>query len=492
MGRLILASSIAILISTSAFLSASRIQDSIRYSSFRYVTSIAADLETIYFGTTDGIVRFSKIYNRWLDPLTEGAGLPSNYIIRLAYDPQFNELWAQTRNGPAKYNLTFAEWYAESEFPDSLERNDWKSTLFPSLFTPFRLSYQAGVLQDQFFRTFRITSGIRDGQNDLMYIGTWGLGPGVINTRYRNLILLPYGPYNSAISKVIEVGRYLWMGTPSVVSGGALTRFDRRTGEWKYYEQTAVAELRNSELLAAVETGDYTWIATRDGLIRKDSDDRMRLYTTFQGLPSDEVLALCLYNGRIFIGTTDGLGILPANGELSDSGSAVAIPAEYRLPGQRINDLSVFGGKLLIATNQAVYRLADAPWKIEQLDTPAGDLAAGATDIFSGGGKLYFAVDFGVVVVDSQTEASFVASDFALPHRRDIRQVYAADSMIWCATASGLWRYDIRDKTSTLLTDTDGLPSRSLNSIIADGEYFWVGCDRGLLKLRRNELDDSD
>jgi|GEM_PF-2243259 len=492
MGRWILAPSIIILISATTVLSGNRIRDSIRFSSFRYVTSIAADLETIYFGTTDGIVRFSRIYNRWLDPLPERDGLPSNYIIKLAYDPQFDELWVQTRNGPAKYNLTFAEWYAESEFPDSLAQNDWKSTLFPSLFTPFRLSYQSGVIQDQFFRTFPITSGIRDGQNDLMYIGTWGLGPGMINTRYRNLVLMPFGPYNSAVSKVIEVGRYLWMGTPTIPSGGALTRFDRRTGEWKYYEQTVMAELMSVELLAAVEAGGYTWIATRNGLLRKDIDDRMRLYTTFQGLPSDEVLSLAIYNGHVYIGTAEGLGILPADGELSDSGSATLLPVEYRFGGQRINDLSVFAGKLLIATNSAVYRLSDHPLKIEQLDTPAGDLAAGATDIFSGGGKLYFAVDFGVVVVDSLSETSFVASDFSLPHRRDIRQVYAADSTIWCATASGLWRYNINDKTSMLWTKADGLPGSSLNSIIADGEYFWIGCDRGLLKLKRNELESGN
>ncbi len=489
MGRWILAPSIIILIGATAILSGNRIRDPIRFASFRYVTSIAADLETIYFGTTDGIVRFSKIYNRWLDPLPERDGLPSNYITKIAYDPQFDELWVQTRNGPAKYNLTFAEWYAESDFPESLEQNDWKPTLFSNLFMPFRFGYQSGVIQDQLFRTFPITAGIRDGQSDLMYIGTWGLGPGIINTRYRNLVLMPFGPYNSAISKVIEVGRYLWMGTPSMVSGGALTRFDRQTGEWKYYESWAVAEIRNAEMLAAVEAGEYTWIATRNGLLRKDIDDRMRLYTTFQGLPSDEVLSLALYNGNIYIGTAEGLGVLPADGELSDSGYAIALPAEFRLGGQRINDLSVYAGRLLIATNAAVYRLTDHPPKIEQLDTPAGDLAAGATDIFCGAGKLCFAVDFGVVVVDSQTESSFVASDFSLPHRRDIRQVYAADSMIWCATASGLWRYDIYNKTSMLWTGADGLPGSSLNSIVADGEYFWVGCDRGLLKLRRNELE---
>lgn len=454
-------------------------RDWVSYTNFRYVTSIAADQRVVYFGTTGGIIRYDRFIKKWLYPLTTTGGLPSNIILELAYEPSYNELWALTDKGPAKYNITFEEWYPETDFPDELVRNSWNPSRFPSLFMPFGYDFMNGYITDPYMRRFSIMVGFED-IDDLMYIGTWGLGPAILNTRYQEIKFMPFGPYNYNISKLIRIGNDLWLGCDYMLSDKAITRYSLDTQEWEYFEPEFVLNLNSSEITSGIQTGNHIWLGTSEGLVRFDGSNSLR---TFTGLPSRYILSLAEYGGFIYIGTENGLGIIPTDGDLPDSSFTMPLSEEYLLRGFRINDLLEFRGSLYIATHDGVFMYDSNHLKFRKIDTPASDLAYGANDIFTDGNYLYFAARFGVVVIDTKADTSSVVTDHSYADGWQINEVCTNDKYIWAATSIGLWRYRKADEETRLYTVADGLPAYNINSLIIDGDYLWLGTSKGMIRF---------
>lgn len=466
--------------------------DWVEYGNSRYVTSIAADQKTVYFGTTSGILRYDRINQRWLDPLTIDRGLISDYVLRLAYDPAFDELWVSTNNGIAKYNLTFQRWFSDASFPDSLVSNDWKASRFTNLFPPFRYFYQNGYISDPAMRNYRITVGWRDQLNDSMYIGTWGLGPAIIDTRQLTVALMNFGPYNGNISRLVKIGKYIWMGTNYSSVEQGLTRYDSETGEWSYYKLETNFDLADANLTSAIAIGSDIWIGTRGGLLRLNNRSGFKSYSTFNGVPSENVNCLASYGGFIYIGTDRGLGVIPASGIINDSTYKFPLPSKYLFENRVVNDILVYDNKLYIATDYEVCSYDADSLLIKVLDTPSGDLAAGASAIFSYQKKLFFAIRYGVVIIDLNTNSSRLASAPAYSDRWQINQLQADNNYIWCATTIGLWRYKLDDGSSYLYTIEDGLPSNIVNSLAIDGDYLWLGLNKNLIKFRWNSPGRGD
>ena len=465
--------------------------DWVSYTDFKYISSIAADQKVVYFGTTGGIIRYDRFADTWLDPLTASGGLPSNNVQQLAYDPQYNELWAVTAGGTAKYNLTFESWYLDSDFPDNLVINSWSSSRFRSLFTPFRYDYVNGQIMDPNLRKYDITVGY-DDDNDLMYIGTWGLGAGIINTRLLRYEPMTYGPFSYNISKVVEIDGDLWMGTDYTLPDRAITRYDLQSQEWAYFESPYTMGLDNTEVTSGFGDGKITWLGTWGGLVKVENVNSFTTYGAIKGLPSDRIISLAEYGGYIYIGTDNGLGLFPSGDNVPDSAFETPLTDEYYLRGSRINDLLVYDGTLYIATDGGAFSYDADSLKFKDLDTPAGDLGYGVNDLFTAGDKLYFAARFAVVIIDMLTEAPTLATDPSLADHWNLREIYADNRYIWAATSLGLWRYRKSDAVTNLYTITDGLPTNDLNSLVADGDYLWLGSNQGLVRFFWNDPSRGD
>ncbi len=465
--------------------------DWVGFTMFKYVTSIAADQDVVYFGTTGGIIRYDRFTKSWLDPLTTTSGMPSNYVRQLAFDEQYNELWAVTDRGVAKYNITFESWYPESEFPENLVINDWRKSRFASLFTPFRYDYSDGYISDPNLRRYPITVGFQ-GEFDMMYVGTWGMGVGTIDTRHLQFEPIVYGPFNFNISKVIEIGDVLWLGNDYTQSEQGITSYDLITHQWNYYEEEYIVGLDNSDITCGVNSGDYIWLGTGDGLIRMDRSGSFNTLRMTKGLPSTEVLALAEYGGMLYVGTDDGLGILHTSGDVPDSTFKLPLEKQYLLRNFRVNDLLVFKGTLYIATNDGVFSYNSDKSQFHKLDTPAADLSWGANDIAADDRIVYFGARFGVVTVDPAVDTFSVATDSRLTNGWAINQVYGNHGLIWAATDIGLWKYRLSDGYTYLYTTADGLPTDVVNSLVIDGDYFWLGTDQGLIRFLWNKPGRGD
>jgi ligand-binding sensor domain-containing protein len=466
--------------------------DWVDFNNFRYISSITSDNNVVYFGTTGGVIRYDTGTDSWLYPLTIANGLPSNNVQELAFDLDYNALWIITDQGTGNYNLTFESWTSDDNFPGQLAVNEWNPGAFASLFMPFNYDYSDGYVSDPEMQRYAVTVGYKDDFTDEMYVGTWGMGAGTIDTRQLDYTILNYGPYNQSISKAIKIGKALWMGTEFGSSESAITRYDLRSKAWNYYKSELIIGLDNTEVTCGTNSKDFIWLGTTNGLLKVENERSVRTYRSLANLPSAYIFSLAEYGGFLYIGTDNGITVFPPTGEVPDSLFKSPLPDEFLLRGQQVNDLLVFRDALYIATDFAVYSFNSAAHQFLKLDTPTADLSSGASDIASDSTNLYFGARFGVVVINSETDSSYLASDPSLEADWYIYEVYGDSSLIWAATNLGLWKYRKEDQYTYTYTTGDGLPVNEVNSIVRDGDYFWMGTRKGLVRFLWNASGRGD
>jgi hypothetical protein len=285
--------------------------DWVNYTNFRYVTSVTMDQDMVYFATTGGVIRYDKFTKEWLDPLTITDGIPDERVENIAYDPEWDRVWVETPSGNAYYNPTIQRWYTGGDFPYQYARNDYSQGGFPILNTRFGYFYQDGYISDRNGRRYQLTRGAADDFDNL-YVGTWGMGPVYINTRYNDLELIPYGPYDDNVSAVVKIGDDFWLGDGGVGLGsGALSAFNPRKGDWRWFEPRYTDGLASAQLVNGWGDKNVVWLGTEYGLTRyeKNSD----IFMTFadnSALPSVEVLSVAVGSDYVFTGTSHGLGYI--------------------------------------------------------------------------------------------------------------------------------------------------------------------------------------
>lgn len=481
--------------------------DWVSYTNFRYVTSVAMDQTVVYFGTTGGVIRYDRFAGQWLTPLTVTDGIPSSRIDNIAFDPSNGRIWVATAGGNAYYQPTFQQWYFGGEFPADLVRNEFDPGRFPVLTTPFGLSYQEGVITDQNFQQFQLTRGVGDGY-DTMYVGTWGMGPLVINSRYGDLSTFSFGPYDSDVSTVVLIGDRLWIGDNSS-SDPALTVFDRSSGEWswhqvRYTDGLASAVLTSGALMRG--SPDLTWLGTDYGLLRyRGNEDDFSSLADFSNLPSNLVLCVASDNLGVFAGTDNGLGYVgrSTKKEKHKPDSAAVIDTteasgRYNFPvrsltGFIINDDDIIGNYLYLATDRGVLRRElKKGSRYEYVNTPDRMLSTDIYDIAGTGDSLLFLTYRDIVIIDTSTGRSSTLTDSRYFDQWRMRKMAVDGLDIWVATDIGLWKYRLNDGYSRLFTAADGMISDDVRGLILDGDYLWLATPDGLIRFYWNNPDRID
>jgi ligand-binding sensor domain-containing protein len=414
-----------------------------------------------------------------------------------------------TLGGDAYYQPTFQQWYAGGEFPYELARNDFKSDDFPVLTTEFGYSYIDGILTDNRFREYQLTEGVHDDFDDL-YVGTWGTGPVVINTRYGDLTRLPYGPYNFDLSIVVEAGDILWIGDTQETDG-ALSLYDRSTGLWSWFQPRYTDGLASSVLTSGDwggPEGKATWLGTGYGLVRYQAEsDDFRAFADFSSLPSTSVLSVAANSLGVFVGTDNGLGYInalaqpkkedsnstdTAENKAEDDGDVTSIPARS-LVGFRVTCLEIVDDYLYIGTERGVLRRPlDKNGQFEYVNTPDRMLSTEIYDMARHGDTLYFATYRDIQAVNLKTEESFTITDTRYFDSWRINKIAVDGNNIWAATDMGLWKYRIEDSYSCLFTVNDGMISDYVRGIVLDGDYVWLATPRGLIRFFWNDPSRVD
>ena len=449
----------------------------LNYSDFGFITSIAVGFDYVYFGTTNGVIRYKINGDQWADPLTGIDGLVGREIreMKVSQDDQY--VWVRTESGSYEYNRTFERWTPIDSIPDEpVTVQHLKAD--PFFFPPPGYNYlPAGVLVDETGRRFPLTDIVDDGWNYL-WVGSWGVGALQAGRNNRRLEFLSYGLLQANIAAMTLDSGSLWMAGPAEADHRTgITIFDWRNNSFNFIE-TQGGLLFSADNINDLAVGrNAVYVATDDGLLVVDKKERKikdQLHRR-SGLPDNRILSVLAVGDTIFAGTEYGLGLL---GVKPDSTLAKTRPM---LPSLSILSLEKIDGDLWIGTSQGTYRLDLSTGKLTHLTAPEAAWNR-ILDIVYDSEKVWLISDEEMVSIDRTT--GDIASFPEVRSYGGVRAVALKDSIVAVGTPGGLLLiFDREGSRHVLYTTEDGLISNEIHRLVFDCDYLWVGTDQGLTRF---------
>lgn len=465
--------------------------DWVSYSVFRYVTSIAIDYDHVYFGTTGGVTRYDRFNHHWDPPLTTSDGLPDNWIINIAYDPERDEIWADTYSGPAFYHRIFGEWYREHEFPRNLSKSDTSNLILPNFFTDFGpTTFGSEWVMDSNLDRYPITNYLKDDFDDRLWVATWGLNAGVASLRHLWLEMLKFGLYDQDVKAILIDGDDMWFGgIGRLGSSSGITRYDRKTETWEYLSADHVPFLSSHQVNVMEADDRYVWLGTQDGLAQmRKKDSSWRFYNSFRGLPDNEVTALESDAGYLWIGTASGLAVYDLK---SDSVRAVK---DRLLKDRYVFSVLSDSFYVWVGTDRGAYTL-DKESKIWYRFTTPDALLAGQVRSIAlrpaqkpspGRDEIWFGTDLGILGYTPATDKREVyRNDVNFPEV-DVVMVTCDKRNLWVATTHGVWKLNRSTDIWIKYTTEDGLLDNDVQDLVLDGDHIWFGTPLGVTRFYWN------
>lgn len=264
--------------------------------------------------------------------------------------------------------------------------------------------------------------------------------------------------------------------------------------------------LSNENTWAVLESGDGSWWAGTDGGVFRFASSadwpakgRAYSYQRGDGLARNTVRALAEdAQGVLWIGTGEGISFYRDGAVTSQRFEGFSQVDDFNALGaNKVRVIRSLGAQgMLVASPRGIHwlRAGGQTFLSATNGLPHEDvreilpLADGTLWLASAGGgvaRVQLAVDGGgagrVQVLDRLTRTNGLRSDFTWTLHQD-----APDSL-WIGTEAGLHWYH-RGRI-TAFTARLGLFDELINSLVEDDEGgFWIGCDRAIYRVRKEEL----
>ena len=464
----------------------------VSWTDFSHISGIAIGQEFAYFGTTEGVLRYHRYENRWYDPITASDGLPNSVVRRLAVSFDDERLTVETDVGIYTYERVIGNWFLSTDFPQQDYRSSAPEAPLPLLFMP--IGYQMipkGFIEDSYFRRYEITAW-RDDNFNTIFGGTWGMGPIKIDSRDYTAQLMPYGLLQKQTDAIYIEGDSIWLAgnggdRPPEYADSRLgvTLFNRRTGEFTYFEPRQLPGF-DSEIIYDIAGDEKNlYFAGRQGLtVRQRSEDYFYTVTRRDGLPDNETTALAIGLDSVWIGTAHGLALY------TPSTDTMVVVGGKILRDRFITDLAIVGNRIIIGTDKGTYYINVVSNKIGRLKDPANNLSGLIRHIFTGGGDLFIASDWGLTRINLESEHAETVPFTDIPG--GVYAVAANDKYIAAAIQDGLMLINRTTGLKRVFNKLDGLLSIEINAMVPEGDYLWLGSDQGLTRFKWVNPDRVD
>ncbi|PWB68071.1 hypothetical protein C3F09_12375 [candidate division GN15 bacterium] len=451
----------------------------VNYSDFKYITTIATSAQRTYVGTSQGVIVFNKTTNSWETPLTGLDGIDPGAIRKLWVDQFDEQVYAETDVGLYELDLTFGRWVTQLSVP-TLESLDKHIAPPQVLFPPFGYDYDGnGGLIDPQGRKFRISDIVDDGSGTL-WIGTWGLGLFQADVNSKIVEPLPFGLLQNEIFALRENDSTLYIAGPAYANRRTgLTEFNLRTNDFMYIETGPGFDLPADDIECLDVVGNRLIVGTTEGLFDLDRKSGRAIGRVDHGMKADSSVftAVKVVGDSIFAGTNDGLFVLTGK---SKPASSIVYST---LIGHIIYDLKLVQDQIWIGSDIGAYRFSLVTGKLQKFQDPDQLLFDRVFNIAVTKNDLWLTSDAGAVRIDLD---SGYTTAYPISSRLIGRRPIAAnDSIAALATDLGVTIIYLDDQhwTSRELTTLDGLPSPDVYALVLDGDYLWVGTDRGLSRI---------
>lgn len=456
----------------------------VTYANFSFVRDVASTISHVYFATTSGIIRYNKLEDHWEEPLTNDRNIDNNDIFRVYTDRFDNVLYAATSKGNFEYNTLFKSWIPISDIP--IVDNDYIKRSAPDvMFPPAGEIYSPdGYLVDKFGRQFGFESIIDDRSGNL-WIGTWGYGCAWAPTNSNVIEHLPYGLLQNKVDALLKVDDAL------LISGATLGAY--RTGisifypddNWFDYIESGIDGFFGRYDITCFEAdNEYIYAGTDLGLLifNRESFTIEKQITERNGLPGNYVFALELIGDSLFIGTSKGLGYLNMG---NDS-------LNYVRPQQFLNieiyDFASTDSSLWLATSAGAYQLKFNSGQLQKFQDPYLIIFSQALQVEHFDNNIWFSSETGMVSLNLETGETIPYKN--IKPRFSSNSIAINDRIAAITTDIGFKIIYYKRKDNIIereFTESDGLPSGFVNSLLFDGDYLWIGTDKGLTRFLWND-----
>jgi len=522
--------------------------DWVSFGVARYISSVAVGPEYTYFGSSEGLLRYDILRNRWEAPYTTSDGLADNQIFAVAYDIGTGLLWCSTRAGvssmhPASYRWTnyskgnigigqFDEilsigigrqfvWFetrAQRLFnvtklgniivaAGDTAKDDifWfgvrarRPRLLPHFFVPPGYIFDPnGVFQDFRLRRADVTGFVRD-QWDSYWMGTWGLGAWRANVHIERAEVLAFGLAQRRVDALALDERGLWIGgrndnlndSEAEIRGITYWRNPSTVsvgaGEWNYHEARFNLEMSSDEVNRFEIADGKVYCATEDGVnIYEPKKDRWRRIVSTDGLLSARVNDVAVYNGYLWAATDLGLNRIT----LSTIGKDT-LEVKTILPDQLLHtavyDVERTENLLWIGTQRGPFIYDVAKSSGGFLADNLGPRDEPTLTLSHSDSLIWFGTTLGVEVFDMKNKIWLTAPARQRFPNAGIKYVLAQPEAVWVGTDAGVYKYNRQRQDWRQFTTEDGLIDNRVNAIAVQDDWIWFGTPIGLTAFRWND-----
>jgi len=460
----------------------------VTYRNFDYVRAVTSSIKYAYFATTGGLIRYDKMQQRWDAPLTGAEETPLGLIGRIWVDQFDQSLFISTETGLYEYDNFFNRWSSINELP-AID-NEVRHIAAPDVLMPeFPANYLGdGEFTDIFGRRFATTDIALDASGD-MWIGTWGFGPAKGEGSSSLMKLLPFGLLQNRVDVILRDDSLFWLGGEIFGdSRTGLTALQPLENRFVYLESGLTSEFPSADVRCLEADSARLFVGTPAGLftINKSTGLARGPLNARRGLLDDFVVSLLRTGDSLFVGTAEGLCLV----NLKTDSVVYVRPETFHQ--QVIYDLERVDNTIWIASSAGAFRFTPSTDRLQQFQDPDLILFSAVLNVEHYDGSVWLASDAGVVRLDLTTgrsESFREAGDW-----RDRRALAVNDRLVALADDNGLYIIVLgKKKTRTYrLTTDDGLASNYVLSLRFDGDYLWIGTEKGLTRFLWNNSRWTD
>ena len=493
--------------------------DRVLLTDFSVITAVAASPFTVYAATLNGLIIYDRGADRWLLPQTPLDGYPTAPVRLAIADPVGNGVWLGTADGWAHYNQDINQWdqgivpggvrdaFLDAQDPSGglyvLGLGGWSLVPRGGLIAtpvgalpplnrrvgplsiaaalaraPMADALRARLLTDARLRTYQYTAAAMTPERPTeMFLGTTGMGLLRVDPMSGQGGPLPFGLPNLDASAVAA-------GPGGVWTVGSAHAGERRGLTWvaddlSRFSTNEDALGRSSFVLQArrlLHAGQALWLATDRGVYQMlTGEGAGRLFDLGAGLPGENVLALARAPDGVWVGTTQGIAVITADGTVT------------RMIGydRAVGALVAQRESVWVGTADGLALLAPGV----QAPAVPPELAAQPalrTEIVA----LADAHDTIVAATPDQLgwrDPATGAWTLVRPRAPlgTLTALAPDQGGVWIGGTSGAAFWDIAHQTFHSLTVPGDIPA-AVRDLTVEGDYLWVATDAGLLRFSRD------
>ncbi|MCB0278459.1 MAG: hypothetical protein KDD94_03105 [Calditrichaeota bacterium] len=461
------------------------------YAGFRSVTDLVETQQYIFFSTDGGgLLRYDKYRGEFISPITSSNGLLSNVIFSIQESVTDTNTIAKSRaqlitdRGKQVIDLSINDNFL---FPDPIQFG-----FQPAMENPQIKRVNLSNFDANFWPPFIVNSeGISDGHFDFYrdvysYVDAdknyWllvkNLGLFKAKTDASPYSYYRIGPEQSPLNSITLHNGDLWIGQSQINQKNPILSVWRENNQWENWNTEDLHYFAMKRINKVFSDGQFLWLGSDEGLLKLTTETINASVYLRNQKRSQIINDIELLNNRLLLATNGGL--LSYNRE-SDAGFQI----EYKsLSNSEVFSVAVGDSTIMAVTRFGIYTInadySGVSLLNDELDTEP--VATTLVDFY--GGKFWFNSNEGIFSYDAKTAEVIKIRLFSPNFNLRINKIIVDGDYVFLGTNKGLIIYYSYLQDWIWFSTGDGLPNNDVRDLLLDGDYLFIVTRNAVTEFR--------